>query len=112
MGPKNAIIGDNQLPELPRTEVPQQDLSVEKKMAEFSRTAEFQRLKNYAEERIGFYQSYLPNGDPVIKDPSLSLSELGARWLASNIVIGEFRSLINAYEQASQIVREQAANDA
>lgn len=105
MGPSNAIIGDNDLPtQLPVTQIPDLVLEEEKKLAKFSKSAEFQRLKNYIEGRIDFFQHNLPDGTPI-EVSKMTHEERMAHWMAANIVIREFNNLLNQYEQAREAVK-------
>ena len=99
------IIGDQFVTELPQTIVPAQDLSEEKAKAKFSRTKEFAVLKNHLEERIKYYQTYLPNGDAVIGE-NLSLTLIGEKWLVANAVIAELQLVIASYERANETIKE------
>lgn len=107
MGPQNALIGDdNYGTTLPETQLaPQQDISAERKMARFSKTAEFKKLKQVLEARMDHYRQFAP-GTNYIGYRDLPNSERGYRSLVADIVIEEFQGLINAYEQAIQIVNE------
>lgn len=108
-----AIIGDNFGTDLPKTEVPEDALVEEKKLARYSRTQEYKRLKEFIEGRIEFYQHYLPNGDMVQGNPkngdpfSVTSPPDTAHWIAACIVIKEFQNILGSYEQAKQAV----AND-
>lgn len=108
-GPENGILGDQAFPtQLPQTEVPQQDLTRERSMAKFSQSEEFKALKEAIESRIEFYQQFVPGGaagDVDVK--SLPNDERGWRWLAADNIIMEFRSILNAYEQAAEAVKMQ-----
>lgn len=96
------IVGDNMGIDLPQTELPQQDLDEEKRLAKFSKTKEFQRLKDYAENRIEFYQTFLPDGRPIIA--AENVEKAGEMFMISNAVIGEFKQLLAAYENANEVV--------
>lgn len=105
MGPKHAIIGEEYGTDLPQVGIAEQDLSAERNAAKFSRTKEFQRLKEHLEARIEYYQTFLPNGEMVFgKSPD----ELAARWAISNAVIAEFKMVIGFYEQAQEVVKADA----
>ena len=108
MQPDNVLIGDVEtgidLPEAKPSEV---DLAEEKAMAQFSQTAEFQRIKTRCEERIGFYQTYLPDGRPIA---SVSKKELEGMWIAANVIIAEFKQLLESYETAAEVVEEANKN--
>lgn len=100
-GPQHGIIGDENFgTDLAQTEIPEQDLLAERNAAKFSRTREFKILKEYLEGRMEHYRTYLPDGRPV--DESQPTSE---DWRVANRLIGEFRAVINAYEQAQEAVK-------
>jgi len=102
MGPQNGIIGDAVGIDLPQGGLPEDSLKNERAMAAFSKTKEFQRLKETIEERIKFYESWLPGGEkPEVT--GLSVTELGHRWLVANEIIGELRGIILAYEMAKEV---------
>lgn len=99
MGPQNALIGDQDFgTTLPKTQVEEQDLAAERKAAKFSKTKEFKELKAHIEQRIAFYQTQLPNGDPVVKATTTD-------WVVANLVIAEFKAIIDAYERAAEAVK-------
>lgn len=102
-GPQNVLMGDeNYGTDLPETEVPERDLTAEKNAAKFSRTKEFQALKDHLESRINYYQKYLPNGRPLEEDtPSPE------DWRVANRIISEFNAVIQAYEQAREAVKNE-----
>lgn len=102
-GAQNAIIGEQNPMATPETTVPEDVLVEEKKMARYSRTAEFKRLSDFMNDRIKFFQSYLPDGRPI-KDVNLPEDMFAANWKAANIVIGEFKNILNEYEQAHEAV--------
>ena len=103
MGPKYGVVGNSLEHELPVTQVADNDLAEEKKATKFSRTAEFKKLKQHLEERIEFYQKWLPNGSTILES-TMTPAELGARWQVANAVIAEFKLIIDAYEQAREVV--------
>ena len=109
-GPDNGIIGNQGFPtDLPQTQVPEADLSRERSMAKFSKTEEFKALKAAVESRIDFYQKYMP-GTPDTPIAHVPNEERGYMWLASSIIIDEFRSILSAYEQAADAVKNNDAN--
>lgn len=106
MSAQNGILDEDYGTNLPETQLDEQALTVERKLARFSKTSEFQKLKEHLEERIAFYQGYLPDGRAAV---SLRPSELGEMWIVANAVIGEFQAVLGAYEQARLAVEEQDA---
>lgn len=107
MGPQNAIMGDDSYgTQIPKTESNPRDLAEMQKAAKFSRTAEFKALKEHLEGRIVYYQQYLPGGqDPRLVDPAT----LGPMWIAANVVVGEMRAIIEAYEMAAETMKDEAS---
>lgn len=101
-GPTNAIVGDLDSPlDLPETQVKDEFLQEEKRLARYSKTKEFKRLKEYFEGRIKFFQTYLPNGDAIAaQDPK----EMVNQWVVANLIIGEFKNVLNTYENAKEVV--------
>lgn len=97
------IIGDAYPTELPVTDVPTQDLTEEKKMAKFSKTAEFKRLKTHMEERIAYYQTFLPSGKSVLE--AEDVTKLGQNWLVAQAIVTELQAIIDAYELANETVK-------
>lgn len=103
----NAITDNNFGIDLPETEVNSQSLVEERKAAKFSKTREYQELKKHLESRIEFYQSFLPSGEPVM---SSDITKLGTNWAVANAIIAEFNSVLTAYENASEVVKEADKN--
>lgn len=105
-GAQNAIVGDNDsITNLPETQVPEAALTEEKKMAKYSRSAEYQRLKEFLEARVKFYQRYYPNGQQV---QDLPAEERAAYWQAACIITKELEGILEAYEQARIAVDDNA----
>lgn len=101
MEPQNILMGDTNMGiDLPQATVNEDGLVEEKKMARYSKTAEFARIKEHCEERIAFYQSHLPNGMEIGLDFIPSTED----WRVANRIIGEFRLLMNMYENAKDAV--------
>lgn len=108
MGPQNGIISDSFGIDLPQSDVDPNALNEVKNAAKFSKTKEFRELKKHLEGRIEFYQTYLPDGVPVV-GMTKSMSELGEGWVVANALIGEFKAIIQAYERAAELVKDEAA---
>jgi hypothetical protein len=104
MQPDNGLIGDSYGTDLPQMQVDTETLVEEKKMAKFSRTAEFKRIQEHCEARIRFYQQCLPNGAEI----GLEVRPTAEDWSVANRVIGEFKLLMNMYETAASVVKDQA----
>lgn len=108
MGPQNAVMGGdaNYGMDMPQTEMAEPDLSRERNMARFSRTREFQALKEVVQQRIQYHTKYSPGsqGETAFRD--MPNEERGWRSLAADLVIEELTLLINAYETANQVVAD------
>lgn len=103
-GPMNVVVGDQDFgTSLPQTDVPEEALTEEKKMAKYSKSKEFARLKEHVDGRIEYYKRYQPNGTSIIemKDEERSLY-----WAVANIVIAEFQAILDSYEQAKEAVND------
>lgn len=100
MESKNAVLGDNSPIDLVESRVDDTSLNIEKSMARFSKSTEYKRLQEYLEGRIEFFQHYLPDGRPL-KNDSINSND----WIIANTVIGEFKNVLRAYEQAAEAVK-------
>lgn len=99
MNPQNGIVGDSDYgTKLPEVSIDREVLLEEARMAKFSKTKEFKKLKDYAESRIAFYQQQLPDGRPVASSNDVTVED----WRVANSVIGEFKALLNEYEMAAE----------
>jgi hypothetical protein len=88
---------------LPQTRTPEDAYVEITKAAKFSRTQEFKELKKYLEARIEYYQTNLPGGTPIVHvDPAIT----GAMWVANDVIIREFKAVIEAYEGAAQQLKD------
>lgn len=104
MEPDNVLVGDTGMGiDLPEAKLDDKELVEEKKMAKYSKTAEFKRIQDHFEERKKFYQRYLPDGRPVAAVPK---KDLEAMWIAANVIIAEFEQVMNMYENAKAVVDE------
>lgn len=106
MGPSNGIVGDSFGLDLPESVMDEQSLNEEKKMARYSKSKEFKRLKEYMEARINFYQKYLPDGRPVAATDNVTAED----WRVANTVISEFKNVIDQYELAADVVKRAETN--
>lgn len=103
---KNAVIGDVTDPmDMPVSKLPEEELVEEKKMARYSKTAEFKRLREFLEARVEFYQNYLPDGR-VIKDVTGSAEALVVSWKAANAIVAELKNILNEYDRAREVVED------
>lgn len=97
-GAQNGIVGQSFGVDVPQATLPDDKLTEEKKVARFSKTAEFKKLKEHMEGRIAYYQTHLPDGREIEKDPSIN------DWVIANTIIREFKAVISAYEQVAKVV--------
>jgi hypothetical protein len=87
--------------QIPKTEIDPSLLDEQQRMARYSKTAEFKKLKEHLEQRIAFYQTKLPNGSEI-NLLAANTQELGQQWIVSNAIIGEFKAIVAAYEMAAE----------
>lgn len=104
-GPQNAIVGEDFGTSLPQMDVDKTALAKEKNMARFAKSQEFKALRSHLEERIIFYQSYLPGGD-YNGLSKMDNAQLGESWKVACAVINEFRAVLAAYDQAAAALKE------
>ena len=98
----NGLMGDmSQMTSLPRTpETQKEEALLElKKKAKYSRSKEFNELKEMMEARIEFYKSFLPDGTPIALGTEKQVSR---NWPIANIVIAELQQVIDMYENAEK----------
>lgn len=100
MGSLNALTDSFSL-ELPGYTPLEETLVEEKKMARYSKTKEFKRVVQHCQDRIEFYQKFLPNGQEVGTE-----NVTAEDWRVANRVVMEFNLLINMYETAATAVKE------
>lgn len=101
MGPQNSIVGDSMGTDLPQMQVSEGTLVEEKKMARYSKTDEFKRIKEHFEAKSAYYQQFLPGNIPP---ETVAEEERGKYWAIANIVIKEFNEVINMFEIAKDVV--------
>lgn len=98
----NGLVGDDYGVEIPQSQVPDNKALVEeKKIAKYSKSREFQRIKEYFETRIEFYQKNLPDGREI--GPYTPTSE---DWRVANLLIKEFKVLTKSYESIAETIDE------
>lgn len=100
---QNAIIGDSTGTDLPKMEVDEKQLMEEKRMAQYAKSPEFQKIKAHFEDRIKFYQTYLPDGRPIATIPK---TDLEGSWIIANCIIGELNTILDVYSQVTQAVED------
>lgn len=99
---EHGIVGDAHITELPETQVQQDQLVEEAKMAKYSKTAEFKRIKDYMEGRIEFWKLRQPDGTPIAA--KTVTQDMVNDWVIANHVIAEFQAFLNEFENAKQAV--------
>lgn len=87
--------------QIPKTEIDPSLLDEQQRMARYSKTTEFKKLKEHLENRVAFYQTKLPNGTEVTVH-NADTQQLGQQWIVANSIIGELRAIIAAYEGAAE----------
>lgn len=113
MGAQNVIMGNQADPtSLPETQVDDSQFQELQKTARFSKSAEFKALKSYIDERIMFYQTYLPRGENPAAEKELTDAQIGEHWRVANLINGEFKQMLYIYENASEMVKEELARRA
>jgi hypothetical protein len=98
---QNAIIGDSTGTDLPKMEVDEKQLMEEKRMAQYAKSPEFQKIKLHFEERIKFYQNYLPDGRPIV---GASQTDREGAWVIANAIIAELNAILGTYAQVTEAV--------
>lgn len=100
---KYGIVGDNFGTDLPQTEVDHTELTQEMRAAKYSKSAEFQKLREHLESRIDFYQKFLPDGRPIT---DVTTEERAHMWVAANAIIAEITAVMNYYDSAREVVED------
>lgn len=98
---QNGIIGDITGADLPEMVIDEKELTDEKKMARYSKTAEFKRIQEWCQLKIAQHQSYLPGNIPIT---AISDEERGKYWAVADMVITDLTELMNMYEIAAEVV--------
>lgn len=100
------IIGDDSYgTELPETTVNDEVKQEQLAAARFSKTKEYKLLKEHFDQRIAYYQAFLPDGRAVTSVPK---TELEGMWVAANVIIGEFKAVLDAYETANEYAKRES----
>lgn len=103
MGPQNGLLGDAQGIDLPQMQVDKNFLTEEKKMAKYSRSAEFKRIEQWCAEKIAYHQSFLPGNVPISQ---ISEEERGKYWAVADLVITDLTELMNIFDNANEAVKD------
>lgn len=106
MDSDNSIVGDQSSVELPQAPVNEEALDELRKKARFSKKKEWKELVEHMDERIAYYQSFLPGNVPVT---AISDEERGKYWAVADIVINELRMVQSGYEGAEELLKEAEA---
>lgn len=105
-GPQHGIMGnDANVLDLPQTQVDDTAFRELENTAKFAKSKEFKILRAHVESRIKYYQEYLPDGRPAVTEPDLE--KLKALWPIANAVIGEFKALLDSYDSAVDLVKDE-----
>jgi hypothetical protein len=99
----NAILGDDYGTQLPQTQVDPESVVESKKMAKFTRTAEYKRQKEWVESKISFYQRYMPDGRLL---SGVDTNELSSHWVAANEIISVLNEFLTSYDLAVEETTE------
>ena len=100
----NVLLGDETGVELPVMPPDETAINELKHKAKYSRSKEYQELRDKAQVRIDFYKNYLPDGTPV---GVASMEQVAAYWKVSNLIIAEFEQLFDEHENADKILKEE-----
>lgn len=105
--PENVLLGDTNMGiDLPQVKPDDKELLPEKQMANYAKTEGFAQVKKHCEERIDFYQKHLPNGLEIGLDYIPNTED----WRVANRIIGEFKLLMNKYDNAVEVVENAAVS--
>lgn len=102
-GPQNVPMGDmDESMNVPESVVPMETLVEEKNKAKYSKTKEFKEIRQYWEDRIKFFESYLPAGlETRWQVPS---DDIAQQWVLANNIIAEVRAFLRQYDDAVEVV--------
>ncbi len=103
MEPQNILMGDITGVELPEKPVDETAVKELQNKAKYARSKEYKDLKQKADERVAFYQNYLPNGMPI---GATTKAERDGKWELANVVIAEFKALFSEHEGANTLLDE------
>lgn len=101
MNPQNSLIGDSNPTELPVMKMDDTSLIEEKKIAKYSKSKEFSRIQEHFEAKIAYYQQFLPGN---LLPETIPEEERGKYWAVANLLIKEFREVIDMYKLAEEVV--------
>ena len=103
-GAQNVMVGDADGPtQLPETRVDPGVLKEERKMANYSQSEEFTRLRTFIEARGEFFRRHLPDGRRI---QDVSKKERDEYWVASCVIVSEIENILGEYDQARKAVQE------
>lgn len=102
-GAQNAVMGDNFGTELPEAQIDETVLNQEKRKARYAKSKDYQDLKQRFQDRITFYQTFLPDGRPLT---GVDTQERAHMWVVANALIGEFNMIFSDYENLVEVVAE------
>lgn len=97
----NAVMGDDNFgTDLPQTVLDEAEVTEVKSMASFAHSKEYDRITEFFESRVAYYQAYAPDGRDVKSVPPAELRDM---WLVSNAIIGELKYIMATYANAKEI---------
>lgn len=101
MTPDNVLLGDlSQFePPVKSDDEVNQEVAELRKKAKYNRSKEFGELKEYMQQRIDFYQKYLPDGRAIA---TISQEDASRNWPIASIVIAELQLVIDSYQDAEE----------
>jgi hypothetical protein len=103
MQPSNVIMGDeNSGIDLPEFQPPQEEIKEIRSMANHAKSPEYQRLVEWCEAKIAFYQGFMPNGLAIDKDYVPTTED----WRVANRVIADLKEFMGVYEYAKEQAKE------
>lgn len=106
MGPNKSnspLPNTGDLPDFTTPETPQEFTSEELQVAQITADKGWEKVKEFAEERIEYYRQHLPGGAKI---SDVNKDELAAWVRAADTIITEFRGLITEIEGVSNAVKE------
>lgn len=106
MGSVNGIIGEENITISPVPQAQDDDgqLKELQAAARFAKSKQYKDLKERRENRIKFYQQYLPDGTAI--GAQKATIEVAQMWVAANVIIAELRLELDYYDGAEDMLKE------
>lgn len=117
VGPKNAVLGSQNMANNQQENITadsDESRAELRAAAEFSQTPQFEAIKKVIQTKVSYWQQFVPGGSgeilagDAVDIKQLSNEERGWRWLAADCVIHELNGIVNAYEQAAELLKDEA----